>query len=151
MLGFEWSLLVKVIYGWGKHVYNLNNVTVDVDPKCILVVQIYYRVFFFLKDTFGLKISFHFWAWGGQHCYILPVFAWSFHLTVWSSIFCFGFFSSFILIFFPDTHVGLPVIICVVWNSRKSKRQLLRLCAARRGDSQYHETFCFLTFYDLKL
>lgn len=30
----------------GKSVYNLNNVPLDVDPKCILVVQIYYRVFF---------------------------------------------------------------------------------------------------------
>lgn len=31
----------------GGSVYNLNNVPLDVDPKCIFVVQIYYRVFFF--------------------------------------------------------------------------------------------------------
>lgn len=30
----------------GGSVYNLN-VTLDVDPKCIFVVQIYYRVVFF--------------------------------------------------------------------------------------------------------
>lgn len=46
MFGFEWSLLVKIIYGLGGSVYNLNNVPLDVDPKCIFVVQIYYRVFF---------------------------------------------------------------------------------------------------------
>lgn len=39
----------------GKPVYNLNNVTVEVDSKCILVVQIYYRVFVF---CFFLNIEF---------------------------------------------------------------------------------------------
>lgn len=38
----------------GGSVYNLKNVTLDVDPKCIFVVQIYYRVFF-LNDSFELK------------------------------------------------------------------------------------------------
>ena len=60
MFGFEWSLLVKIIYGWGGSVYNLKNVPLDVDPKCIFVVQIYYRVFFFLRI-----ILFLFGAWGG--------------------------------------------------------------------------------------
>lgn len=36
----------------GGSVYNLNNVPLDVDPKCIFVVQIYYRVFF-LNESFS--------------------------------------------------------------------------------------------------
>lgn len=52
----------------GGSVYNLNNVTLDVDPKCIFVVQIYYRVFF-LNDSFELKKSCSSWslfgAWDG--------------------------------------------------------------------------------------
>ena len=38
----------------GGSVYNLNNVPLDVDPKCIFVVQIYYRVFF-LNESFSSK------------------------------------------------------------------------------------------------
>lgn len=62
----------------GKSVYNLNNVTLDVDLKCILVVQIYYRVFWgaFFK-SFGYKQKyifsfFLFWClgWGGWRCYL---------------------------------------------------------------------------------
>lgn len=47
-------------------VYNLNNVPLDVDPKCIFVVQIYYRVFFFpfQNESFNFK-HFLFGAWGG--------------------------------------------------------------------------------------
>lgn len=55
--GFERSLLVKIIYGGGGHVYNLNNVTVDVDLKCILVVQIYQRVSFLsFMDSLRFKV-----------------------------------------------------------------------------------------------
>lgn len=32
-------------------VYNHNNVPLDVDPKCIFVVQIYYRVLFFFLSS----------------------------------------------------------------------------------------------------
>lgn len=35
----------------GERVYN-RNVPLDVDPKCIFVVQIYYRFFFFFKESF---------------------------------------------------------------------------------------------------
>ena len=42
------------IWIWGGSVYNLNNVPLDVDPKCIFVVQIYYRVFF-LNESFSSK------------------------------------------------------------------------------------------------
>lgn len=38
----------------GGVVYNLNNVPLDVDPRCIFVVQIYYRVFF-LNESFSSK------------------------------------------------------------------------------------------------
>lgn len=66
MFGFEWSLLVKIIYGLGGSVYNLNNVPLDVDPKCIFVVQIYYRVFFLNESVknrdFFLSL---FGAWDG--------------------------------------------------------------------------------------
>lgn len=34
----------------GGSVYNLN-VPLDVDPKCIFVVQIYYRVFFLMNHS----------------------------------------------------------------------------------------------------
>lgn len=57
----------------GGSVYNLNNVPLDVDPKCIFVVQIYYRVFFFFlmnpsvknKKRYILGFSCLFGAWGG--------------------------------------------------------------------------------------
>lgn len=58
----------------GGSVYNLNNVPLDVDPKCIFVVQIYYRVFsFFFNESFSWKqkkwyiLGFFclFGAWGG--------------------------------------------------------------------------------------
>jgi hypothetical protein len=48
MVGFEWRLLVKDNMDRGKSVYN-RNVTLDVDPKCILVVQIYKFLLFFLQ------------------------------------------------------------------------------------------------------
>lgn len=52
----------------GGSVYNLNNVTLDVDPKCIFVVQIYYRVFFFNESSKLRKSCFFrslFGAWDG--------------------------------------------------------------------------------------
>lgn len=42
--------------GW--RVYNLNNVPLDVDPKCIFVVQFYYRVFFFFMNPLVALICF---------------------------------------------------------------------------------------------
>lgn len=85
MFGFEWSLLVKIIYGLGGSVYNLNNVPLDVDPKCIFVVQIYYRVFFLNESVKNRDFFFVFvWClgWGLWRCYILPEIAWSFHQTI---------------------------------------------------------------------
>lgn len=49
-------------------VYNHNNVPLDVDPKCIFVVQIYYRVLFFSflpKMNRSVKTICLFGAWGG--------------------------------------------------------------------------------------
>lgn len=54
----------------GGSVYNLN-VPLDVDPKCIFVVQIYYRVFlfFFFNESFSSKQKAFFFlpfgAWDG--------------------------------------------------------------------------------------
>lgn len=64
----------------GGSVYNLNNVPLDVDPKCIFVVQIYYRVFFF---CFFLRNHFFggYLGWGWWRCYILPENA-CFHQTI---------------------------------------------------------------------
>lgn len=78
-------------------VYNHNNVPLDVDPKCIFVVQIYYRVLFFpFFQKWIVQLKQFVWClgWGWWRCYILPEIAWSFHQIIKSD------FTSALSVFF---------------------------------------------------
>lgn len=138
MVGFEWRLLVKDNMDRGKSVYN-RNVTLDVDPKCILVVQIYYRVFLgaFFK-SFGYKqkyilFFFLFWCLGWGGAVILPEIAWSFHRNICLS-------NSILFGHSLSTFPSLSLVVDISCSSLKFKE----VCAGCLPKSEMTENGLFI-------